>query len=222
MVTLKYTDTDRLQRKLRGRLQLYETESTSIYPTGLPNQKVDIDLVYDIAEDKEDFVDAVLEQLYVLPLKKHHPIVRNIIENLTISDVLKVHFQGGASFSQDASNSIGELASQAYWYLTLLTANTGIVLPYTAQQPAGMPSSIPARRLLLDGETEAWQHPGTITVNNHMVIGRVVAYSHAFEAGYLFENPRALGSNWLLPDKCSRHPDQCCIRCEVVPCRCKP
>ena len=62
--TPKYTATEKVGRKLKGRLSLQDTE---IFDT---TQSVDEFLLLDVIEEQEYIFDLIIGQVYVLPLRR--------------------------------------------------------------------------------------------------------------------------------------------------------
>ncbi len=54
---------------------------------------VDLELLSDVLEEKESILDHVLNHAYELPLKNRHPILRRIVDNLVIADLMRLYFQ---------------------------------------------------------------------------------------------------------------------------------
>lgn len=170
-MTLKYINLDNLTRKLKGRLAVVEDEAFPIYGDNLPQQKVDIDLVFTIAEQKENFVDLILDQLYVLPLKNKHPVVEDIVESLALSELIRIHFQGAgfASLGLDLSGAGQDTRQHANNLLGMLTAGYNVFIP-GVPTPTVMSGSPHSRRIVLRGETLRTENPEPILVNSEFVV----------------------------------------------------
>lgn len=168
---MKYIDADSLTRRLRGRLNLVEDESAPVYGDQLPQQKVDIELVYSIAEEKENFIDLILAQIYVMPLINKHPIIKDIAESLALSELIRIHFQGAgfASLGIDLSGAGQDTRNHANVLLGMLTAGYNIFIPSvpTPTQQSGAPHS---RRIVLPGEKLRTQVPEPIMVNSEFIV----------------------------------------------------
>jgi len=157
---MKYTNLVRLQKKLQFRLGVNPTPN--LYPTevfpgvneSITQQTVDPELIEIIAEEKEAFIDAILRQIYVLPLKNQHVILSEIVEGLVISDIMRTYFQGigMANVAADVSAMSTDLKGQSYYLIGALTAGRNLYLPNSIPVPGnipGMPSPTP---LILEGE----------------------------------------------------------------------
>ena len=170
----KYTSYNKLARKLRGRLKVYETEELDIYPGQEPTQSADPDLVLDVLEETENLVDLILSQIYILPLQNTHPIVTDIVESLTISNIIKIHFQGQgfSSLSGDMSGMSPDTRNQAYTLLGMLTAGFNIYIPNVPQQNI-IPGTMPPRRIILPGEAFVKDPQQQIPVRNETVISKL-------------------------------------------------
>lgn len=170
-MTLKYINIDNLTRKLRGRLSLVEDETAPIYGGSTPEQKIDVDLVYVIAEQKENFLELILDQIYILPLKNKHPIIEDIIESLALSELIRIHFQGAgfASLGVDISGAGADTRTHANTLLAMLTSGFNLFIPGvpTATEYSGQPHN---RRIVLRGETLRTQNPEPIIVNNEFIV----------------------------------------------------
>lgn len=117
---MKYATIDGISRKLKGRLKI-PNDDTILYPTDNPGQIVDEDLISLLIEETEEFVDYRLNAIYELPLLNEHPIVRNIVESLVISDLITIHFTGvGGGISGDNSRQGDALKERAMGYLAEL------------------------------------------------------------------------------------------------------
>lgn len=168
---LKYINIDNLTRKLKGRLSLIEDESTPIYGEQIPDQKVDIELVYTIAEQKENFLELILDQIYLMPLKNKHPIIEDIIESLALSELIRIHFQGAgfASLGIDLSGAGADTRTHANNLLAMLTSGFNLYIPGvpTNTEFSGNPHY---RRLVLRGEILRSEKPEQIIINSEFIV----------------------------------------------------
>lgn len=153
----KYVSITSIARKLKGRLKL--SGNDEFYPVEL----VEEELIDDVVEEREDYVDLILGQIYELPLSQPQPTVKNIVENLVMSDLLEYSNVNGAG-GQDLSSLSFSLRKKAYDVLFQLTAGTNIVIP--GADMTGYIPGLTTRRLKLDGETTKSQLPETTLVHS--------------------------------------------------------
>lgn len=170
-MTLKYINIDNLTRKLKGRLSLVEDDNAPIYGGTTPEQRVDIDLVYTIAEQKENFLDLILDQIYNMPLRNRHPIIEDIIESLALSELIRIHFQGAgfASLGIDLSGAGADTRNHANNLIAMLTTGFNLFIPGvpTPTEYSGQPHS---RRIVLRGESLRAVSPEPIIINSEFIV----------------------------------------------------
>lgn len=186
---MKYTNLDKLSRKLRGRLKLgsdYPSESEInnslgnllAYNPAVSDQTVDLLLVKDIADNTDAYIDLLLSQVYVMPLKLESEITINIIgsisEGLILSHLIATHFTGNPGIiASDTSQASVDFRKGAEFLLSQLLAGTGIFFPQAIQSQnpqANVPELTP---LVLPGEIRLGQstRPDLIT-RNYSFTGR--------------------------------------------------
>jgi hypothetical protein len=107
---------------------------------------VDLELLSDVLEEKESILDHVLNHAYELPLKNRHPILRRIVDNLVIADLMRLYFQGVGinSVSADINNTAMSLDQEAYTLLGGIMAGRTVVLPngqLLQNEPLNRPSA---------------------------------------------------------------------------------
>lgn len=180
---MKYTTPEKIARKLRARLSLMDaTNNPLVYPTtnitvGVDNEQIEL-----IAEEKENFVDYILDQIYETPLTNNHPILADIIEGLTIADLIKISFQA----QPIPSDSFGtEMKTEAYLKLNMLVSGFNIQIPGLPQVQS-YPGMIPARRIVLKGETIRDRSPEQVIINNQFFLNNRTSQTDTF--GFLTEN----------------------------------
>ena len=188
---MRYTNYEKLARKLRGRLHLGEEviEDSEInspinalyaYKPAASDTAVDLRLIDDIAEQQEDFIDLVLSQLYQVPLQLTSSVTRSIIgsiaENFILAAILAVSFQGTSTIIQasDASGSSMDFKREAEFKLMMLTAGENIWFPSSIQTPQTMQGVPTQQALVLPGEIRLSQsqRPDLISRNYTMNIKR--------------------------------------------------
>ncbi len=144
-----------IARKLRGRLNIQIDEYTpALYEKSLPSQVVDNELLDSIIEQTEEFLNLILEQIYELPLNNSHTIIRNIVESLVCSELLRVHFQGQgiSQLAGDLSGTGTDTKQYAYGLLQMLTAGMNIHIP--GMPPIqGVSGMVQPQPIFLKGET---------------------------------------------------------------------
>lgn len=87
-MTLLYTTTDAIARRLRGRLQVGGLD-LPFQPTN-----VDDDLIDQIGSQVEAKVNARLRSIYKLPLSGTHPLLAGIVEKFVCGEILTTHMMG--------------------------------------------------------------------------------------------------------------------------------
>jgi hypothetical protein len=164
---MKYTTTESLARRLRGRLQIENqpvidaTLTNAIgYGSVVAGNTVDPQLIVELAEQKESYIDLILGQIYVTPLCLVNEVTRNILkdlsESLTISALIQVHFEGTNPVLQasDVSQASMDLRRNAEYMLQALTAGHNIWIPtapgldQSTQQGQRQPLRLPGEKLL--------------------------------------------------------------------------
>lgn len=121
-----------IARKLRGKLNIQVDQYTpALYEQSVPSQPVEDELVDQIIQEKEEFVNLILYQMYELPLNNKHPIITEIVVCLICSELMRIHFQGSgiAQLSGDLGGSGTDWKFHAYSLLSSLTAGLNIQLP---------------------------------------------------------------------------------------------
>ena len=160
--TPQYVSIDTISRKLKGRLKI-DIADTEFFPV----ETIDEDLILEIIEEKESYINAILNDLYVLPLKNKQPIIKNLVENLVMVDLLQYSYVNNSASSQDLSNLSSVLSQRADEIIEKLTIGTVLnPLPDGSQQTF--------RRVKLIGETEKRTLPSTSLINNDVFVGTLV------------------------------------------------
>lgn len=158
-----YCNKEGIVRKTRARLNIKpDSFSNSPYVGTYVSQEIDDELVDQIIEQQEDYINLILNQLYDLPLRQSHKVLTNIVESLVISELLKINYQGqNGGFGGD-NGSAAELRRYANTLLFQLTYGHNIYIegvPPAVQIPGG---SLP-QPLKLIGERPARYYDDTIT-----------------------------------------------------------
>jgi phage gp36-like protein len=152
--TALYANRDTIARKLKGRLKI-DIADTEFFPV----ETVDEDLIDEILEEKENYINAILGGLYTLPFNNTQPLVKSVVENLVMADLLQYNYVNSANNSQDLSNLANLLQQKADDLLDKLTKGT----PINPLPDGSLDDSI---RLKLNGETSKRVLPETALVNN--------------------------------------------------------
>jgi hypothetical protein len=129
---MKYTNIDNLTIKLSTRLKL---AADVLFPTNTPGIDINSELALLVIDEKENYLDLILQQICELPLQNSHPILSEIIEALVISEFLMVYFQGSGGLSGDQSGMGVAMKNQAMTLITMITAGHNILLPGIPQTP---------------------------------------------------------------------------------------
>lgn len=184
-MTLLYTTVERIARRLRARLSLSDrtTNQPIGYPTTSLTMGVDNDLLDLVGEEKENFINYILDQVYETPLKHNHPIIADIVESLVIGDLLKTHFQGQMVPGSDYGT---ELKNDAYLKLNMLVTGFNIQIPGMPQVQS-YPGMMPVRRIILKGEIVRIMSPEKINVNNQFILTNRPELKEADTFGFIQE-----------------------------------
>lgn len=203
----KYTTLNSIQLKLAHRLNINPTNTPvpedEFFPginTRPAQNIVDKDLLELILEEKESFLDMILSQAYELPLKNQHPILREIIDNWVIAELMKIHFQGVglANVSGDIQNTANDLIARGNYLVATLMVGRNIFLPIPMPSDSDFNPPIP---FILPGETQV--PPETLVKKESIIMGMKTRNSSkehmniewGYEAPNLSEN-RAKGANY--------------------------
>lgn len=127
----KYTTIDRIEIQLRGRLSI-KVDNTAVpkYLGESVNQvEVDPDLLTLTIDTQEDFIDEILAQIYVLPLKYSHGIITRCIEFFVISDLLQYHYNVDAYTDNGDKGLVRSYRTEAWRIIQSLTYGLNIPLP---------------------------------------------------------------------------------------------
>ena len=149
----KYVNINSISRKLKGRLKLNNTDE--FYPVEL----VEEDLINDVVEETETYVDLILSQLYELPLKGAQPVIKNVVEYLVMAELLDYNTSSTGSELRELSSTFRKKALDILFQLTV---GTNVVIP-GADMSGYIPGS--SRRLKLDGESLKTDLPETTVVH---------------------------------------------------------
>jgi len=192
---MKYTTIEQLAEKVRGRLSLIAgLNSNTPYPINNPTTPVSALLLQDIANEKEAFVDIVLSNLYVLPLRNTHIIITEIVEALIVSDLVSFSYWDNTStMPTDVTQG---LKNHAYMLLGMLTAGLNFQIPGVMTQPVS-PGMMPPKRIELMGEIPVSVAQTKVLVNNETIVRQSVRSKEVtdFTIDPRFNRGVALGAN---------------------------
>lgn len=183
---MQYTTVEKIARRLRGRLNIkdqppIDSALTNVlgYGTVVAGNTVDNDLISQLAEEKEAYIDLILSQIYKMPLRLTSTITANILadisESLTISSLIQVHFEGTSPVLQasDVSQASMDLRRHGEYLLQAIAASHNVFIPtapaldQSTTQGQRQPLRLPGEILLPMGEL-----PDTIT-RNYSVSGKI-------------------------------------------------
>lgn len=180
-----YADIDSISRKLKGRLKL-DIADTEFFPV----DTVDDTLILEIIEEKEAYVNSILNDIYILPLQRKQPVIKSLVEDLVMSDLLQYSYINNNASSQDLTNLSSSLLQRTGEMIEKLTIGTILnPLPDGSQQTF--------RRVKLIGEIEKRTLPTTSLVNNDVFVGSLVdIYADADFLHNELQHDNPFSSDW--------------------------
>lgn len=180
-----YADIDSISRKLKGRLKL-DIADTEFFPV----DTVDDTLILEIIEEKEAYVNSILNDIYILPLQRKQPVIKSLVEDLVMSDLLQYSYINNNASSQDLTNLSSSLLQRTGEMIEKLTIGTILnPLPDGSQQTF--------RRVKLIGEIEKRTLPTTSLVNNDVFVGSLVdIYADANFLHNELQHDNPFSSDW--------------------------
>jgi len=155
-MALIYTNVDNIKLRLTGRLNV--NSPTMILGGGSPflgGQTVNADLINLVAEEVEEFLNSLLNMIYVMPLALPHSVLNGICEKLVISELMTTYFQGSVEGLSSDPGFGAVMRDQSLNTLQGLFIGTGIVVPGSTQSfPENQQNSrqLNARFVPLQGE----------------------------------------------------------------------
>lgn len=103
MYEIKYTTISSIQRRLRSRLKVDFFSIPSPYINQeIATKSIDDEVILDVIEDNENYLDNFLSLVYILPLINKHRILQTCVDSLVIADLMSIHF---SNFSENADGS---------------------------------------------------------------------------------------------------------------------
>ena len=116
---LIYTTTHAIARRLQGRLNVPTNGFSEPWAKNLGEMVANEELIGQIGEQKEAYVNSILRRIYVFPLalveQDTRAILSEIIENLIVADLMGVYYQSSPSpqLGNDVSGMGTNSASRA-------------------------------------------------------------------------------------------------------------
>lgn len=172
----EFTTVENLARKLRGRLRISDSPSVDTftgYGQAVAGNVVDNDLISQVLNQTESYINLALSQIYEVPLKLTNPVTSDIMadiaESICISKLIQVHYEGSNPLSgaADVSGAAMDLRKHGELLLAAITAGHNIFTPTFPQPQNKNPGMTETQPLVLPGETllSRAQRPDTITRN---------------------------------------------------------
>lgn len=188
---MKYTDVNRITQKLNTRLKL---ASDVLFPTNTLQQEVSPELVLIVAEEKENYLDLILGQIYELPLLNNHPVLADIIEGFVIADLITVYFQSAGAMSQDTG--IGQnMKIHATNLISMLVAGHNLSIPGLPPS-LNYPGMLPPKRIDLPGEVLRTVAPNRVIKQGQIFINKSENYDNDYlKESQTINNPFSMDFN---------------------------
>ncbi|MFN7161359.1 MAG: hypothetical protein ACK4NC_07220 [Candidatus Gracilibacteria bacterium] len=162
---------------------------------------VNPELLYLVAEEKENFIDTILIHAYELPLKNSHPILREIADNLIIAELMRVYYQGVglSNVTGDVNNMANDMVYKAYQLLGGIVAGRNVALPVPPPRGDGMHQPM---AYILQGEVQ--KPPEALLIAQPMYSAPVTRHSSTKHMGIEWEyeaprNDRVRARGGMLP-----------------------
>lgn len=142
--TLKYTSTEAIARRLRGRLNVNITNNTGQL-VNAASGTVDSLLIEQVAEQVESKIELALGQIYVIPIPQTArttlQILGAIAEKLIVSEIALTHFKMQVNPETGADMGFGNaLRKQAFDDAEMIFAGHGVYVPGIMNRPANNPA----------------------------------------------------------------------------------
>lgn len=192
-----YTTVDAIARRLRGRLKVNNTLSSTSAPNYNGQQVVDSLLIEDIVAQVEDDLNMTLAQIYEMPLVHTHPILAGIVEKLVVAEILQTHYQSTQVPELGGDPGYGGLLyKQAQQQIAKLTAGHNIMV-FGVPMPPQIPGAITPQPIVLPGEKLADKTPDTLSKNVTVVTTtkwKQLSDSDRREWGINWQRDRARGA----------------------------
>ena len=123
-----YTNVESIQRRLRSRLKVEFLGFPSPYSNQeIATKSLDDDLLLDVIEENEAYLDYYLSLVYVLPLINKHRILQTAVDSLVIADLMSIHFSNFSENTDGSKYGVGN-RNQAIQIIKQLTFGLNISL----------------------------------------------------------------------------------------------
>lgn len=174
-MSLKYTTVENIARRLIGRLEFTDSIATpNPWGSNLGSQKVNPELVEQLAGQKEAYVNSILGTIYELPLRLVSDITKgilaDIIESFVVADLMKIHYLGSptAGVSADVAGAATSDRQHAEFLLQVYCTGHGIQFPGMSAMGSS-PGMTPPQPVMLPEERLRASVADSITRNDTRV-----------------------------------------------------
>jgi hypothetical protein len=149
--TPKYTTLENISLKLNNRLKIEDPASNYAYEeNALATQTVPPQLVENVIQEQEDFLDQYLALVYELPLVNTHLILRQCVDCLVISELLELFYP--YTGMNNSGNNNAQLKVKGLNIIQALTHNINVFIPYPGSGGVYPKEGFKIRPLILEGE----------------------------------------------------------------------
>lgn len=168
MYNPKYTEVLNIQRRLRSRLKVEFLGFPSPYSNQeIATKSLDDDLLLDVIEENEAYLDYYLSLVYVLPLQNKHKILQTAVDSLVIADLMSIHFSNFSENSDGSKYGVGN-RNQAIQIIKQLTFGLNISLDIPNESATN--PYVYNQAIILPGET-------LITSRNNVVNEKHIGFN---------------------------------------------
>lgn len=138
--------------------------------SSLSTNIIDVGTIQEIGEEKEEYLELIIGQIYELPLKNNHPILKSIVTNLICAELLNINY----SVLNENTELEKRYFVDANSKLQMLTSGYNIELPYAknANYDRLYRERNQPQRIKLKGETLIKQTQENYLTNFHFSIDR--------------------------------------------------
>lgn len=128
MYQIKYTSIDSIRRRLRSRLKIDFFNIPNPYTNQeIATKSIDDEVILDVVEDAEAYLDNFLSLVYILPLLNKHRILQTCVDSLVIADLMSIHFTNFSENTDGSKYGVGN-RNQAIQIIKQLTFGLNITL----------------------------------------------------------------------------------------------
>lgn len=162
---MKYANIDNIKELLKSKVNL---EENSYFGSLVTSSKLDFNLLNQIINTTELWIDSILEQIYELPLVDKEAIeyIGYIVDRLVASDIIKTHYSTSNNFSAEVIDEYRKLALEK---LYPLVAGKRIVVPGMQNLVSGDYLNTPQATVL--PRTNIKINPPDIVTRVNIVVG---------------------------------------------------